>query len=888
MDVQNIISQGQDSIKSTKNLMNLNQLNLQLSHSQSSQNQGGLINIQNMLEDISIGSEQTLKRQIKSQIIKRFIADKKRIFQNAVCLIVNQKESQHLILSYQNQQDKNFFQYLSSKHSNDQIFQSQHQEIFEQEKNCLQNDISQKEDQIDQKQTIKQLLINNQVHFQQTKKFKDQIDINLQKEEQQQNNLQYIKHEQSVDQKSILQKGNDQRQLNIFQQQDQLIYDENKNAQQVQQKENNSILSLQNICEQVKYISSDKNILIKTNIFEEFSKKLKKEDEKDEIEENQQNPISNLQVIFEQSNKIQCNNKDCENLSDNQQKKSTPTFQKEIQNFTNQQQFGIIQNTIKQHNLSKSYGFQLKKIFDDIQAYGYTEYEKQFEFDQIKKEWEEDIFERINGTQIQNEIFQSQKQKIFEILKQKQFYLCKIIYSNQMEDLFVGFFQDEYENFDEYIFKIIHSSIQSDIDQQNLIIKTLGLQFELIKLEQQNISIFLLPKDDYLSIPKKLEQLVLFEQNIQQVENNYEINQQNYQECTKCKDQQIFQNQNCFKDVKSRILDFLQSKKYSYCEYQNKLISGIIFQLSKEELIPGYFNFIHKTIFSFLENDQFDKQNISQQQSIQFCESIFEKKQNFSQEQNNNQLNEFDLINEYSFTEYQVLIKSDQNNEKINLSPNYQRKWDINIFNDLNKIKVSMTFQKQKKDIIQILKTKKYFLCNCFVSSQQEDIFMGYQEEIKEKYIDYIFVIKFNPHYSEIQKYLQIKQFNEEINYFIINGFAHILILTKDTFLQIYNNFEQDETSKGQQERIDQDINIEQFSEYDQKFNYFQDFKLINNNNTVKNLVKQFFNCLLKKQNESLVQDHFSQTISLLQKVNQKVLQINDIQQFKLNQIDQA
>ncbi|KAL4477960.1 hypothetical protein ABPG72_013368 [Tetrahymena utriculariae] len=49
----------------------------------------------------------------------------------------------------------------------------------------------------------------------------------------------------------------------------------------------------------------------------------------------------------------------------------------------------------------------------------------------------------------------------------------------------------------------------------------------------------------------------------------------------------------------------------------------------------------------------------------------------------------------------------------------------------------------------------------------------------------------------------------------------------------------EDETSKGQQERIDQDINIEQFSEYDQKFNYFQDFKLINNNNTVKNLVNQ-------------------------------------------------
>ncbi|KAL4470309.1 hypothetical protein ABPG74_011920 [Tetrahymena malaccensis] len=69
----------------------------------------------------------------------------------------------------------------------------------------------------------------------------------------------------------------------------------------------------------------------------------------------------------------------------------------------------------------------------------------------------------------------------------------------------------------------------------------------------------------------------------------------------------------------------------------------------------------------------------------------------------------------------------------------------------------------------------------------------------------------------------------------------------------------EDEKSIDQQEKIDQDINViykqEQHLETYQKFNNFQDLKLVNNNNAAKNLIKQFFNYLLKKQNESLVQD---------------------------------
>ncbi|KAL4473189.1 hypothetical protein ABPG72_015570 [Tetrahymena utriculariae] len=780
MDKQNIQSQGQNIIDSTKKISNQNLLSQQVSHTK--QNQEGLLKVLNELENFSMISGQTLKREIKSQIVRKYLGQN-GIFKNEMCQVINQKESQHIILSCQDQQDKSFFFNLSTKNSNDQRLQSQQQIFVQQDKNYSPNDFSQNEDQLEQKQIIKQITSSNQINCQKLKPFQEKTEINLQQDGQQHYQEQALKFEQTTNQANTYQQENAEKKQNISYLLDQQIYYEQKIIQQTQQLQENNILKQQNISEQTCQISHD----IQPNLFEKISTNLKQNDEKNEIMKIQLKDNQNLQDVVEQQSKIQKNNKDYLISKAGLLELNKITIQQEIQSKTNQQELEIIKSAKKLSNLFYCYASQLKKIFGEILAYKYTECEKKNIYEQSKKEWQEEIFEKNKCNQIQNEIFQSQKQKIFESLNQKKFYLCKVIHSNQIEDLIIGFFQDEHEHFDDCIFKIIYNSIQSDIDSQILILQTLIFDVKLIKLEQENISIIILPKDDFLSIKDNLEQLVQFEQNIQHIENNYDINSQNCLECTICEDQNTCENQNCFKNIKSRILKFLQKKKYSYSEYENKLVKGILFQLSQEKFITEYLNYVLNTIFSFLENDQIDEQNISQQQLIQITESISEKKQISSLEEINQQINNVDIINEYSFRDYKVF---NQNQEKVKLSTSYQMQWDVDTFNQLNKMKVSDRFLKLQNYIIQILKTKNYFLCYCFVANQQEDIFIGYQEEIKEKYIDYVFVIKYNPIDSEIQKYLQIKQFNEEINHFVINDFVHILILAKDVFLQVQNKVE--------------------------------------------------------------------------------------------------
>ncbi|KAL4512750.1 hypothetical protein ABPG72_020587 [Tetrahymena utriculariae] len=226
--------------------------------------------------------------------------------------------------------------------------------------------------------------------------------------------------------------------------------------------------------------------------------------------------VSQPENIKEQPlNMEQNNNQDNSiSLNDNQ-KQNNSIIQQEFQSISNQQKFEIQQNVKNLNSLSQSYSSQLKMIFDKIKEYQLKEYENLIESDhfsfQIKRVWEQEIFEKINVNITQNGIFQSLKSKIFERLKQEQFYLCKIIYSNQIEDLILGFFQvddqeiNEYEILNsEYIFKIIYNSdsVQSDINSYIQLFETLRFQFKLIKLEKENNQDF----KYYLQIQQNISQ----------------------------------------------------------------------------------------------------------------------------------------------------------------------------------------------------------------------------------------------------------------------------------------------------------------------------------------------------------------------------------------------
>ncbi|KAL4509015.1 hypothetical protein ABPG73_006401, partial [Tetrahymena malaccensis] len=523
MDKQNILSLGLNSIEQTQILLNENQLSQQDKYPGQFQNKENSSNILSKLENtnFSFTSEQTLQKRVRSQIVRRQV-HQTRIFQNAMCQVINQSEDQHVLISYQDQDNNNLIQSISSKKSNNQIASQQNQKAFQKGENCSQNNFSSQEGQIQQNQITQEAIQDNQLNTQQLLKAADQENTNQQK--------------------------NIGRELNQIKENEIQIYDENKTIPRSFKKELNNAFKQQNISDQDNKISQDKSIPILQN---------------------------------------------------------TSTLEKEIQSEQNQQQLIINKNITELNKLTQSYSCQLKAMFSKIEEYQYSKFQHSDELQQsefeIKKKWNQQFFERVNSDQVQSEIFQSQKSKIFESLSQIQFCLCRILNSNQIQDLILGFIQDESEKFEEYIFQITYNTIQPDTDSQKLILKTLGVQFENIKLEQENISILIFKKNDFLNISNKFENLLQFKSNIQQIQNYYEINSSSCQECIKCGQQEICEDQNCFKNIKSRILAFLLSKKYLNCEYSDQIVNGIIFQLSQEEFIPEYLNYVYKTIFSFLD-----------------------------------------------------------------------------------------------------------------------------------------------------------------------------------------------------------------------------------------------------------------------------------------------
>ncbi|KAL4509049.1 hypothetical protein ABPG73_006435 [Tetrahymena malaccensis] len=585
MEKQNILSQGQDYIEPTIIQLDVNQLSQQVPHTQQFQNQKDSFDIQNELEatNITTISEQTLSKKVRSQI-RRFLCQS-RIIQNATCQVINQKENQHAILSYQNQDNTSSILQLSSKKLIDQSFQSQHEQIFQQDKDSQHNNFSQKGDQIKLTQTTKEQIINKNTNYQKLKYIEEKIDKQLNNDQKEHKKEQNLLNEQTSD----LRNANQQSYANKESFQLEINCPQNDLTQKKGQKKDvqidkDPISNNKNDCKEIIPIQekTEKNKqnsdqqhnhtqdLKQKEIHNEGKVNLKEstEEQKNQPQQQSQQIDDNQRAIL-QLDQIQ--------QKDNLSQKNTTNHDSQSPKGTtsNQPNTPITQQEIQQ-DINMKYS-QLKELFHEIQDYKFDEYKIHIMYDQglyqVKKLWEQEIFDEVNCSQTQNEKFKSQKLKIFERLKQEQFYLCKIIYSNQIEDLILGFYLDDYddfeesENLDEYIFKIIYTTIESDIDLQNQIIQTLGLQFEIIKLEQENISILGFRKKDYLSFSEKIELLVECQSKLKQIEENYyEINSQNCQECQECNDQITCENKNCFKNIKSVIKDFFKYKKYWYCE----------------------------------------------------------------------------------------------------------------------------------------------------------------------------------------------------------------------------------------------------------------------------------------------------------------------------------
>ncbi|KAL4509013.1 hypothetical protein ABPG73_006399 [Tetrahymena malaccensis] len=455
MDQNNSSSQGQDNIQPTKNISSLNLLS-----QQSSKNQENLSNMQNQLENtnITITTENSIKKKLKCQIFRQFISQNK-IFEDSVWNVINQNQDQHAFISYQDQDSNNSIKFQSSQNFRGQNFES--------------------------------------ISY-----FHQKIDNNFQKNQQQQYSDQSFKNEYICDQINTHHQKNIKKEIQNIQS-DFSQNDSSKNQFQFKQKQITQELIYQQVnCAQIKELQ------------EKLYKNLKNDDQQQNNMQNQ-----NSQRIFNQENAClqEKNEKEVDQTQHLDQ--SINDTQKNTQQSDKAQQKNTLNlENIPKEDSSSQYNYCIQKIFDELQNYKFNEFEKKIQQDQqgfqVKKVWEQEIFDRVNPKEIQSEIFQSQKQNIFERLKQEQFYLCKIINTNLKEDLILGFSIDEEDQFDEYVFKIIQHSQQANIDSQNLILKTLGHNIDLIQLEQEKITILALKKIDYLQIQNQFQDLVQFKSNI--------------------------------------------------------------------------------------------------------------------------------------------------------------------------------------------------------------------------------------------------------------------------------------------------------------------------------------------------------------------------------------
>ncbi|KAL4508633.1 hypothetical protein ABPG73_006019 [Tetrahymena malaccensis] len=399
----------------------------------------------------------------------------------------------------------------------------------------------------------------------------------------------------------------------------------------------------------------------------------------------QQEDIKNNQNILKQIIQIQ-------NISQYDLLKKQDSEQAQKDSDASNQLKDYLNMVVEQDDSRQS---ELQKLFSQIQQYSYEEYKQcqkweQSEHQFVDLSWEEETFNNIN--QFQSKNFQNYKKNIFSKLKQNSQYLSKIFISNQKEDLIVGYKKEEQTYFiksdteqdvqvmgvkvldlnqkenikiQEYVYKIMYNPIQSEVDQQIITVETIGLQIEHIQIEQENIDILIMTRDDFLKIQNQLKQLFDFKPYLSQKKMYHEINSKSCQYCNKCQQMKTCSDSKCFKNVKFRILGFLQNKNYKYCVYDDKKTQGIIFQfqLNEGEFIREYQYFVLKIIFSFIYKDYKLLQNNSKEENIHFSSATSFQKEIYDQQLKENDCEKLDIletINQYSFKEFHIKNKLNQ------------------------------------------------------------------------------------------------------------------------------------------------------------------------------------------------------------------------------------
>ncbi|KAL4476046.1 hypothetical protein ABPG72_014038 [Tetrahymena utriculariae] len=154
----------------------------------------------------------------------------------------------------------------------------------------------------------------------------------------------------------------------------------------------------------------------------------------------------NIQEPLKQESQIDNNTKSAHNTYDQQdQSKQDISNQQEIQNNSNQSQIQIKNNIEKQKELTERYAYQIKQMLDKIEEH------QQQVVEINENQQEQEYFEKNNNNQVQSQTFQKQKSIIFKKLNENQFYLSKILDSNNNQTLILGFYKEQKDSIIEYL-----------------------------------------------------------------------------------------------------------------------------------------------------------------------------------------------------------------------------------------------------------------------------------------------------------------------------------------------------------------------------------------------------------------------------------------------------
>ncbi|KAL4493893.1 hypothetical protein ABPG73_010171, partial [Tetrahymena malaccensis] len=257
-------------------------------------------------------------------------------------------------------------------------------------------------------------------------------------------------------------------------------------------------------------------------------------------------------------------------------------------------------------------------IFDEIQAYQFIEYGQQDQTEDqsqvghfIERKFNEDTFKIINKSFIKNKLFEEMENKIFKVLQERNYYICKLLNQNEKQDLFIGYEELGQFQYDDELIQIKYNMTQSELKITELMFDALQLEYQKIDIQSHNTYAFILSKKDIENLQAKLTifNLALNDAlNFSEFQNHSEITLKNTNKQIKI---QKYEKQIDF------LFSFLKDQKYYQCEFNVKQIEGIMLDADLQQIIQLLQDFLIQQIFNqSLKDDDFAQQNFRKSKGI--------------------------------------------------------------------------------------------------------------------------------------------------------------------------------------------------------------------------------------------------------------------------------